>query len=168
MNLKLKRATRSPHSEEIVIFNADDVDDNGMAVNIGKIDVHYLDDQVVGTLLIWEEFATGWTRAHGGSQQAIDEVIDQIMSEITDPLGVAGEYGIEVYFPSALSYRFFSSYADEQGDDAEGSEEAEDASYGHVNYFDPNAPSDEDEEPEAGQQGPGGIDDFARQLRSRT
>jgi hypothetical protein len=170
MNLKLKRATRSSHSEEIVIFNADDVDANGTAVNIGKIDVHYLDDQVVGTLLLWEEFTTGYVRTHGGSQEAIDAVIDQIMSEITDPLGVAGEYGIEVYFPSALSYRFFSSYADEQGSSAAGDQAPEDdESYNDQgSYYGEDEESEQQAEPDAGQQGSGGIDDFARQLRSRT
>ena len=30
--------------------------------SIGKIDLHYVEDQIVGTLLIWAEYATAFSR----------------------------------------------------------------------------------------------------------
>lgn len=119
MNLKLKRLARTSHSEEIAIFDADNRDANDEAVNIGKLDLHYLDDQVVGTLLIWQEYATGFARAHGaGSDTTMDDLIDQVLTEVTEPLGVPGEYGIEVYFPSTQQHQFVSNYSegDEEGE----------------------------------------------------
>jgi hypothetical protein len=50
----------------------------------------------------------------------MDDVIDRILSEITEPLGVAGEYGIEIYYPSVSNQGFVSNYAvtgDEEGDE---------------------------------------------------
>ena len=43
MNLKLKRVVRTPHSEEIAIFDGDTRDENNQAVNIGKLEVHFLE-----------------------------------------------------------------------------------------------------------------------------
>lgn len=100
MNIKLKRTTRTPHSEEIAIFDADNRDEEDNAVSIGKLDVHYLNNQIVGTLLIWQEYATGFNRMHGaGSDVTMDTLIDDILTEVSEPMGVAAEYGIEVFYP---------------------------------------------------------------------
>jgi hypothetical protein len=162
MNLMLRRSTRTASSEEILIFDADNRDANGAAVNIGKIDVHYLDDQVVGTLLLWNEFITGFDQAHGPEDdESLDVVIQQIMTEITDALGVPSEYGIEVYYPSVQNYQFVSSYADDE-DEEEG-----EAVYGDAYAMSEQGGlatgnlSDEDEEPDAN------ADDFARRLQER-
>src|SRR5881296_1608688 len=125
MNLNLKRVTRTPHSEEISIFDADTRDEHDQAVNIGKLEVHYLDDQIVGTLLIWQEYATGFNRTHApGSDETMDTLIDEILSEISEPLGVPVEYGIEVYYPSVQNHYFVSNYSDEDEEEA-GEEGAE-------------------------------------------
>lgn len=166
MNLMLRRSTRTPSSEEILIFDADNRDANGAAVNIGKLDAHYLDDQLVGTLLLWNEFVTGFDRAHGPEDdESLDVVIHQIMTEITDPLGVPSEYGIEVYYPSVQNYQFVSSYAGEDGEEEEGESVggaagvafATSAGAGLATGYLP----DEDEEPDAN------ADDFARRLGER-
>jgi hypothetical protein len=142
MNLKLKRVTRTPHSEEISIFDADTRDEHDEAVNIGKLEVHYLDDQIVGTLMIWQEYATGFNRTHGpGSDETMETLIDDILTEVTEPIGVASEYGIEVYFPSAQNHQFVSNY--EEDEQAEGAGQSGEAA--------------EDEE----------DDDYAEKLRSR-
>ncbi|HVG00055.1 MAG TPA: hypothetical protein VND68_09470 [Chloroflexia bacterium] len=145
-----------------MIFDADNRDANGAAVNIGKIDVHFLDDQVVGTLLLWNEFITGFDQAHGPQDdESLDVVIHQIMTEITDALGVPSEYGIEVYYPSVQNYQFVSSYAD---DEAEGEGDVvEDGAYGAgaAGGLDTEYLRDEDEEPDAN------ADDFVKRLRER-
>jgi hypothetical protein len=162
MNLMLRRSTRTASSEEILIFDADNRDANGAAVNIGKMDVHYLDDQVVGTLLLWNEFITGFDQAHGPEDdESLDVVIQQIMAEITDALGVPSEYGIEVYYPSVQNYQFVSSYADDEDEeegepvygDAYATSEQGGLATGNL--------SDEDEETDAN------ADDFARRLQER-
>ncbi len=108
MNLKLRRSARTAHSEEISLFDSDIKDENGEALNIGKLDVHYVDDQIVGTLLIWAEYAAQFSAANGG--QAMSDLIDEILDEISEPLGVAAEYGIEVYYPRLDQHEFVSNY----------------------------------------------------------
>ncbi|MDQ6694642.1 MAG: hypothetical protein M3014_09520 [Chloroflexota bacterium] len=147
MNIKLKRTARTAQSEEILIFDAGSPDANNQPANIGKLDVHYLEDQVVGTLLIWQEYATGFNRVHGpGSEVTMDTLIDEILTEVTEPTGVAGEYGIEVYFPSIQNYQFISNYGGE-----ESASELE----------------DEDEEGDPEKEVAENGDSFVSQLRSR-
>jgi hypothetical protein len=119
MNIKLRRTARTPYSEEIAIFDADTRDEGGEATHIGKIDVHYVDDQIVGTLLIWAEFVTAFNRNRGPeSEETITDLIDDILAEISEPLGVAPEYGIEVYYPRMDQHEFVANY-DEDEDELE-------------------------------------------------
>ncbi len=153
MNVKLKLTARTAHSEEVAIFDGDTKDEAGNAVNIGKLDVHFVDDQVVGTLLIWQEYATGFNRTHGaGSDVTMDTLIDEILTQISDPLGVPADYGIEVYYPSITNHQFVSNYADEE---AEGEDEEAEGEDEEAEEYD-----EEEEEPNDG-------DNFARQLQSR-
>ncbi len=158
MNLKLKRVVRTPYSEEIAIFDSSTRDENDDAVSIGKLEVHYLSDQMVGTLLIWSEFAQGYKATHGpDSDETLDDVIDSILSEVSEALGVSAEYGIEVYYPSVTNQSFFSNYADEDDvddDETEGDEyEVEEDEQSEV----------EDTEAEV----PARDDDYQRKLAGR-
>ena len=114
MNIKLRRTARTPHSEEIAIFDADTQDESGEAAHIGKIDVHYVDDQIVGTLLIWAEYVTNFTRTRAESGETITDVIDEILAEISEPLGVAETYGIEVYYPRLDQHEFVANYDEDE------------------------------------------------------
>ena len=114
MNIKLRRTARTPHSEEIAIFDADARDEGGEALNIGKIDVHYVDDQIVGTLLIWAEYVTTFTRTRAETGETITDVIDEILAEISEPLGVAETYGIEVYYPRLEQHEFVANYDEDE------------------------------------------------------
>jgi hypothetical protein len=165
MNIKLKRAVRTPHSEEIDIFDADIRDEHNEAVNIGKLEIHYLDDQVAGTLLIWQEFAEGLNRSQG-SHVVLDDVIDAILTEITEPVGVSSEYGIEIYFPSVINHQFASHYAEDE--EVEGDEEGA----GDEEYEDEGEEDSDELESEEGQDGRAGgkqsPDDYYRNLTQRS
>jgi hypothetical protein len=144
MNLKLKRVVRTPYSEEIAVFDGNTRDENNQAVNIGKLEVHYLGDQIVGTLLLWQEFAQGYKAMHGpGSEETIDDLIDAILSEMAEPLGLPAEYGIEVYYPSVTNQLFISNYSGDQGEDAEEYDEDEDS--GEAGEDDESAPGKDDD-----------------------
>jgi len=126
--------------------------------------VHYVGDQIVGTLLIWQEYATGFNRTHApGSDVTMDTLIDEILSEISEPLGVPVEYGIEVYYPSVQNHYFVSNYSDEDEEEAgeEGAEweDTESAAY---------EPEEEVEaEPGGEKDGQKGEDEFGKYLRSK-
>ena len=153
MFIKLKRASRTAYSEEITIQFCDDQHLNGELVDIGKLDVHYLGDQIVGTLLIWQEHANAFSQS--GSGINIDDVINEVLSEISEPIGVPSEYGIEIYYPSLAKHDFISNYADDEpGQPREDMSDAVDESVL------------EDEGEQIAYEGPL-EDDFAKQLRSR-
>ena len=164
MNLKLKRVVRTPYSEEIALFDNDTRDENDDAVSIGKLEVHYLSDQIVGTLLIWSEFAQGYNATHGpGSDETLDDVIDAILSEVAEALGVPAEYGIEVYYPSVTNQSFYSNYADDQ---SSGEEEYESA--GETEGAEYETGVEERPATESGEDGgPGEDDEYYRKLTNR-
>lgn len=158
MNIKLKRVVRTPHSEEIAIFDTDTRDENEAAVNIGKLEVHYLEDQVVGTLLLWQEFTRGFAVTYpSGSDLTMDDVIDRILSEITESLGVASEYGIEIYYPAVSNQGFVSNYAVSGPDDGD---EVEDDEYAATE-------GEEFEEEEGLPEGEPRDDEYFRKLQER-
>jgi hypothetical protein len=164
MNLKLKVTARTSNSEEIVIFDADTRDENNKAVNLGKLDVHYVGDQIVGTLLIWQEYATGFNRTHApGSDETMDTLIDEILAEISEPLGVPVEYGIEVYYPSVQNHYFVSNYSDE--DEAEAGEEADEWENVRSAAYEPG--EEAEAVPGGEKDGQKGEDDFGKYIRSR-
>ena len=154
MFIKLKRASRTTHSEEITIQFADERHLNGDEVNIGKLDLHYLGDQIVGTLLIWQEHANAFSQAGSGIE--IDEVINQILTEISEPIGVPSEYGIEIYYPSLAKQDFISNYADDEPERGPQDDFVEAEVEEIVRQADE----------QSAYEGPR-DDDFAKQLRSR-
>ena len=155
MNLKLTRSTRTPYSEEISIYDMETRDENDEPVSIGKIDVHYLDDQVVGTLLIWQEFATGYRQAHTpGSPESLDSLIDEILAEVSDPVGVSATYAVEVFYPPFAGQGFVSNYPDDENSDS-GAPTVNDEEMGTAGE----EVYDADEEPKE--------NDFADKLRQR-
>ena len=122
MKLKLKRSTRTPYSEEILVYDFDNLDAEENPAQIGKLDVHYIEDQIVGTLLISQEFAEGYGRAHGGGsrgQAALDDLISEVIAEVSEPVGVSGTYAVEVYYAPFSSQGFFSNYVGDEAGEAE-------------------------------------------------
>src|SRR5262245_18384423 len=52
MQLKLRRVVRTPRSEMIGLFDLDERDEANQPVNFGLLHVHFLADEVRGTLLL--------------------------------------------------------------------------------------------------------------------
>jgi|SRR5688572_8052990 len=174
MKLKLKRATRTAYSEQILIYDFDNLDAEGRPVQIGQLDVHYVEDQIVGTLLVSQEFAEGYRHIQGGGsrgQTALDDLISEVLAEVSEPVGVPGTYAFEVYYASFTSHGFFSNYSepeDQEGDsvtpgenqldyEMEGEEDSEEL----TSSIEPLAPSTPNPFK------PREDDDFSRRLRER-
>jgi hypothetical protein len=79
----------------------------------------------------------------------MDSLIDDILSEVTEPIGVSSEYGIEVYFPPVQNHQFVSNYEDDEQSEEEQSTDQE--------------PSTRELNEMAEEQ-----DDFAEKLRNRS
>jgi hypothetical protein len=108
MTIKLQRVVRTAASEEIVIRDTDQVDKDGTAHTIGKLDVHYSDEGVYGTLLLWPEFF------HAKSKADLDAFIQEvIIDDLTAPIGVAETYNIELYSADMKRYKLYSNLPEE-------------------------------------------------------
>ncbi len=108
MKLKLHRTVRTESSEEIYIYDLDLNDEAGEPMDIGKMDVHYTADQIVGTVLFWKDWHGGEA---GGSN--LQEIVDEVLEELAEPLGVSGEYDMEYYICDRDSRQFVSNIDDE-------------------------------------------------------
>jgi hypothetical protein len=114
MKLQQKRTTRTPHSEQIAIYDLDNLDEEEEPVQIGLVDVHYVDDQIVGTLLIAQEYAEGIRKMYGVNvgQTALDNLISEVLAEVSAPVGVSGTYAFEIYYAPFANHGFFSNYGE--------------------------------------------------------
>lgn len=119
MKLRIRRRIRTSNSEQWTLFDLDQRDDQGDPQNIGKLDLHYDTEMIYGTLLLWSEFI-----------EFLDEgtvrlMVDDLLEEITEPVGVPSDYSLDYFTPSLASYKFYTNY-DEDFDDDEDFEEDDD------------------------------------------
>ena len=132
MYLKLQRVVRTPRSEKIGLFDLDERDDLNQPVNFGLLHVHYLADEVRGTLLLAPAY---WQRAQQQlrltrrnadplaayaphqrdteeatqADAALIDFVDSIMREVCEPPGVAGECRVLVCFAAPTQRQFLSN-----------------------------------------------------------
>jgi hypothetical protein len=108
MNIKLQRVVRTASSEEIVIRDLDQLDRDQSPRTIGKVDIHYTEEGVYGTLLLWPEIVDSVSKAD------LDSLIaDSIIEELTSPIGVAETFNIEFYSPDMKRYKLYSNLPEE-------------------------------------------------------
>lgn len=55
VNLKAKRLIRTPYSEQYALFDLNRTDENYDPLSVGKLDLHYTQHGIYGTLLFWAE-----------------------------------------------------------------------------------------------------------------
>jgi hypothetical protein len=108
MNVKLQRVVRTPTSEEIVLRDLDQEDKDGSPRTIGKLDIHFTEEGIYGTLLLWPDVVEPMARA------ALDALVqERIVDELTGPIGVAETYNIELYSPDMKRYKLYSNLPEE-------------------------------------------------------
>lgn len=98
MNLKLKRLVRTPASEQYALFDLDQLDGSGQPATIGKLDLHYTNEGMYGTLLLWDEsiraMAAGVRRTF----------VRALLADLAQPMGVPNEFVVEFFAPSLDLY----------------------------------------------------------------
>ena len=103
MNLKTARLVRTPHSEQYALFDLDRTDENFDPLSVGKLDIHYTQQGLYGTLLFWEEADAG------DSWEDIVAQAELLLAEFQTPMGVPAEYAIEFFTPSLKKYELLSN-----------------------------------------------------------
>ena len=132
MYLKLQRVVRTPRSEKIGLFDLDERDDLNQPVNFGLLHVHYLAEEVHGTLLLapayWQRVQRQLrlarrnldplaayaphqreTQEAAEADAALIDFIDRIMREVCEPPGVAGACRVLVCFAAPGQRHFLSN-----------------------------------------------------------
>jgi hypothetical protein len=124
MRLRVTRRIRTSNSEQWTLFDADRRDVQGDMENIGKMDLHYDDELVYCTLLLWKEFIANL------GEETVQAIVDDLMDEATAPIGVPALYSLDFFTPSLGDYKFYTNdedYNDDDEDEEEaGEEELED------------------------------------------
>ena len=115
MRLRVTRRIRTPNSEQWTLFDADRRDVQGDMENIGKMDLHFDDELVYCTLLLWKEFIANL------GEETVQAIVDDLMDEATAPIGVPALYSLDFFTPSLGDYKFFTN--DEDYDEEEDEEE---------------------------------------------
>ncbi len=120
MRLRIARRIRTANSEQWTLQDADRRDTVGGMENIGKLDVHYDEEMVYGTLLLWSEFVETI------GEEVTQTIIDELMDEATAPIGVSALYSLDFFTPSLQDYKFFTNDEDSDFDDEDEDDEDED------------------------------------------
>jgi hypothetical protein len=98
MNLKLRRLVRTPASEQYAIFDLDRTDDDYNPISVGKVDLHYTDEGVYGTFLMWK----GTVGDLPGDQLRL--LVEVILQEVGEAMGLPSFYAVEFFTPDLEGY----------------------------------------------------------------
>jgi hypothetical protein len=112
MNLKLRRLVRTPSSEQYALFDLDRTDDDYDPISVGKIDLHYTDDGVYGTFLMWK----GPVKDLPADQLHL--LVEVILQELGEAMGLPGFYAVEFFTPDLESYVLHTSDQEDREEDA--------------------------------------------------
>jgi hypothetical protein len=110
MNLKLRRLVRTLSSEQYALFDLDRTNENYDPLSLGKVDLHYTDEGVYGTFLLWQE-AIG----HLPPEQ-IHRLVETLLQEMCEPMGVPQFYAVEFFSPDLGDYVLHSNEEKPGGD----------------------------------------------------
>ncbi|MGC9335479.1 MAG: hypothetical protein ACP5JJ_15110 [Anaerolineae bacterium] len=113
MNLKLRRLVRTPSSEQYALFDLDRTNEDYDPLSLGKIDLHYTDEGIYGTFLLWQE-AIGDLPS-----EQIQRLVETLLQEMCEPMGLPTFYAIEFFSPTQASYLLYSC-EDTRGDNEAG------------------------------------------------
>lgn len=111
MNLKLRRLVRTPSSEQYALFDMDRMDENLDPTSAGKLDLHFVNEAVYGSFLLWKEFADQL------SASEIKGLVTAVVAEVCEPMGLPAEYAVEFFCPDLGHYELFTNALEDDGDE---------------------------------------------------
>ncbi len=111
MNLKLRRLVRTPSSEQYALFDMDKMDENFDPTSAGKLDLHFVNEAVYGSFLLWKEVAEQL------SPSEIKNLVVAIIAEVCEPMGLPAEYAVEFFCPDLGHYELFTNALEGEADE---------------------------------------------------
>lgn len=119
MNLKLKRLVRTNSSEQYALFDLNQINADQQPTTIGKLDMHYTNEGIYGTILLWDDVS----RAMDLTQRK--ELVQILLDEISTPMGVPNEYVFEFFAPTLDEYEVIHNVGLEVVEDEEGGDDVD-------------------------------------------
>jgi hypothetical protein len=113
MNLKLKRLVRTPYSEQYALFDLDRLDASSEPMSVGKLDLHFTAEGMYGTLLLWQDVASHLLPSQRRA------LVEALLSEISQPMGVPESYAVEFFTPSLVDYELLHNLEEGELEPAE-------------------------------------------------
>ncbi|HSR29918.1 MAG TPA: hypothetical protein VLY63_05080 [Anaerolineae bacterium] len=114
MNLKLRRLVRTISSEQYALFDSDRTNANYDPMSIGKLDVHFAEDGIYGTFLLWKQALEGL------APKQVQALVEATLRELAEPMGLPVFYAVEFFSPDLDSYQLHSNEAeDDEGESEE-------------------------------------------------
>jgi hypothetical protein len=111
MNLKLRRLVRTSASEQYAIFDLDRTDEDYDPISVGKVDLHYTDQGVYGTFLMWKDAVADLP----GDQLRL--LVEVILHEVSEAMGLPSFYAVEFFTSDLEDYALHTNQ--EEGTEAE-------------------------------------------------
>jgi hypothetical protein len=108
MNIKMRRLVRTPSSEQYALFDPDRTDTNYDPLSIGKLDLHYTEDGIYGTFLLWQEIMQGLPH------EQIQAMVEATLEELVEPMGLPSFYAVEFFGPDLSGYQLHSNDLEEE------------------------------------------------------
>jgi len=154
VNLKLKRLVRTPASEQYALFDLDQLDGAGQPATIGKLDLHYTNEGMYGTLLLWDESIR--TMAAGVRRT----FVRALLADLAQPMGVPNEFVVEFFAPTLDLYDVIHNVGlEDDEDDEESGVDTDDVPGQEVDESEMDEPAEDAVDIDEDETYPGPIDD---------
>lgn len=101
MNLKLRRLVRTPYSEQYALFDLDGATETEDPPSVGKLDLHFTDSGVYGTVLLWPSIVADVR------PEQLRAFIEALLSDISQPMGLPDTFAVEFFSPELSSYSLY-------------------------------------------------------------
>ncbi len=113
VNFKLRRLVRTSSSEQYALSFLSDGSD---PVSVGKLDLHYTDDLIIGTFLVWDMLFAKM------NEEMLRSFIDGLVADLSEAIGLPAQYVVEYFRTDKESFHYFSNVEVELSPEGAGDE----------------------------------------------
>ena len=113
MRLLFRRIVRTLYSEQYALFDQEQLDEEQLPLSLGKVDLHYTSDVILGTVLLWAPCFAEY------SSEELRGFVQEVMDEFSSPMGVPDEFLVETALISEQDICVYSNMLGRRQDEEE-------------------------------------------------
>jgi hypothetical protein len=103
MKTQMQRIVRTAQSEQYALFDLSRLDADGLPLSLGKLDLHYTDEGIYGTVVLWSDRV-----------EDAESFVHNLMEELSSPMGVSAEYLVECMVATESSYGVVTNIVEDE------------------------------------------------------